>query len=117
MNISHYFSDSDILPTVTSQRSAPVMFRVDVVRDSPCSQFVPLVERSPVDGQAQLQVDVLCVVQVNKDLLDNVGEVFTVDHIVSLHEDLAESRFSDGIILCIELVKSMEGVPILERKK
>ena len=89
------------------------MFRVDVVGDSPRSQLVPLIDRSPVDGQAQLQVDVLSVVQVNKHLLDNVGKVFTVDHVVCLHEDLTESRFSDRIIFCIELVKSMECVPVL----
>ena len=55
------------------------MLGVDVVGDGPGGQFVPLVEGPAVDGQPQLQVDVLGVVQVNKDLLDNVGKVFPVD--------------------------------------
>ena len=86
---------------------------MDVVGDCPVGQLVPLVHRPPVNGQTELQVDVLSIVQVNEDLLDYVGKVFTIDHVISLHEDLSESGLSDGIVFGIEFVKSMECISIL----
>ena len=89
------------------------MFGVDVVGDCPGRQLVPLVHGAAVHGQPQLQVDVLPVIQLLEHLLHDVGEVLPVDHVVRLHEDLPQPRLADGVILGVELVKSVESISVL----
>ena len=43
---------------------------VDAVVDGPAAQFVPLVTGAPVDGETQLRVLVLALLQVIHDLLE-----------------------------------------------
>lgn len=40
--------------------------------------------------------------------LGNLGEVSTLDLVVSLHKDLAKTRLSNRVILQIKLVKPVE---------
>ena len=41
-------------------------------------------------------------------------EKFSAYVVVCLHENLAKPRFSDWVVLGIEFVKSMEGIPVLK---
>ena len=45
--------------------------------------------------------------------LDNVSEVLAPDVVVGLDEDLAQPALSYRGCTCIELVKSMESIPVL----
>lgn len=66
-----------------------------------------------VDWQSQLQVLILGLVQVREDLLDDLGEVSSSNIVVCLHEDLPQSWLSHGVVLGVELVKPVEGVPAI----
>lgn len=48
--------------------------------------------------------------------LDNVCKIFPLNVVVSLDEDLSEDGFSNGVVLCVELVKAMERVAVLKSK-
>lgn len=45
--------------------------------------------------------------------LDDVSEVLPRNLVVRLDEDLSEDRFPNRVVLGIELVKAVEGVPVL----
>lgn len=49
--------------------------------------------------------------------LDDVSEVFPVDVVVGLDEDLSEDGLSDGVVFGVEFVEAVEGVPVLRRKR
>ena len=42
--------------------------------------------------------------------MSQLSKIATLDQVVGLHEDLSQARLSDGIVLQIELVESMERV-------
>lgn len=42
--------------------------------------------------------------------LSNIGKIAALDLVVSLHEDLTETRLSDGVIFQVKLVESVEGI-------
>lgn len=44
----------------------------------------------------------------------DIGKIFSANNVIRLYEDLSQSTFSDWIVLCIELVESVESVAILE---
>ena len=48
--------------------------------------------------------------------LDNGSEVFAVDVVVRLEEHFSEATLAYWVVLGIELVETMEGVPILTEK-
>lgn len=93
------------------------MLGVDVVGHGPGGELVPLVKRAAVNGEPQLEVDILGVIQLNKHLLHNVGKVFSVDKVVCLHKDLSQSRLTNWVVFCIELVKSVKCVSVLLKRK
>ena len=96
------------------------------MRDCPLSQLVPFI-RFPtylnisliptvtvkilfhltVDWQSQLEV------LVGTDLLDDLGEVSSSNIVIRLQEHLPQSGLSHGVVFGVELVKAMEGVPVI----
>lgn len=49
--------------------------------------------------------------------LDYVCKVFSLNVIISLDEDLPKDGFSNRVVFGVELVKSMECVAVLRRKR
>lgn len=45
--------------------------------------------------------------------LNDVGKVLPLDVVVCLDEDFTQNGLADGVVLCIELVESVEGVTVL----
>lgn len=112
---------------------------VDLMFDGPLCQFVPLFSGASVDGESQLYVLVLTLLQVGHHLLgssdteqsagdtsaakcpvlsisrhlDDVAKVFPLDVVVSFDEDLSQDGLTDGIVFGIELIKAMESVSVL----
>ncbi|GMR32782.1 hypothetical protein PMAYCL1PPCAC_02977 [Pristionchus mayeri] len=86
--------------------------RPDIVVDGPVRQFVPLYLASTVDGETRLGLLVLGLLQIVQHLLYDFGKVLSTDVVVRLNEDLTERRFAHGILLGVELVESMESVPV-----
>ena len=82
--------------------------------DGPRGQLVPLVGLAPVDGEAQLGVLVLGLLQVLDDLVDELAEEPAADEVVRLHEDLAQARLADRVVLRVELVEAVKCVAILK---
>lgn len=89
---------------------------VDVVVDGPLGQLVPLCRGPAVDGQPQLQVLVLGLLEVVHDLLDELSEELAPDVVVGLHEHLAQPRLADGVVLGVELVEAVERVTVLDKQ-
>lgn len=83
--------------------------------EAPLRQLLPLVARLPVDGQAELRILILGLFEVAGDFLDDVREVFAVDVVVGLEEDLAEAGLADRVVLGVELVEAMERVAVLKK--
>lgn len=44
-----------------------------------------------------------------------MSKVFPIDVVICFDENLSQSALSYGVVLCVELVKSMKGVPILQQ--
>ena len=86
--------------------------RVHVMGYGPLGQFVPFVRFAAINGQPQLKVLVLGLVQVGEDLLDDPGKVSSTNIVVCLHEHFPQSRLSDRVVLGVELVKPVECVPV-----
>lgn len=42
-----------------------------------------------------------------------MGKVLSINVVISLDENLSKAALSNRIVLCIELVKSVESVPVL----
>lgn len=59
---------------------------------------------------------ILGLFEVAGDFLDDVREVFAVDVVVGLEEDLAEAGLADRVVLGVELVEAMERVAVLKKK-
>lgn len=51
-----------------------------------------------------------------KKYLKHVGKVLPADKVIGLDEDLAQRTLADRVVLAVELVKSVEGVAILEEE-
>ena len=47
---------------------------------------------------------------MNYHTFGNICEVSSLNLVIGLHENLAETRLTDGVILQVELVKTMEGI-------
>lgn len=45
-----------------------------------------------------------------------MSKVFPIDVVICFDENLSQSALSYGVVLCVELVKSMKGVPILQQR-
>ena len=88
--------------------------RVYVVIDSPFRQFIPFRSRTAIDWNPEFQVLVFGLLQITHDLLDDSPKEFASNIIVCLHKDFSKPGFSDGVVLCVELVKAMKSVSILE---
>ena len=56
---------------------------------------------------------VLGLLEVLHDLVDELAEEPAADEVVRLHEDLAQPRLPDRVVLRVELVEPVERVPIL----
>lgn len=91
----------------------PHVVRVDVARDGPLGQLVPLVTGLAVDGQPQLGVLVLALLKVVRNLVDDAGKVLAVEVVVRLEEHLAQAALTDRVVLGVELVEAVEGVAVL----
>ena len=52
-----------------------------------------------------------------KDHLHDMSEVFSLDVVVRLNEDLPEPTFPYGVVLGVELVKSVKRVAVLHTGK
>lgn len=50
---------------------------------------------------------------VSLQYLDDVGKVLPLDVVVRLDEDFTQNGLTDGVVLGIELVESVEGVTVL----
>lgn len=110
--------------------------------NGPISQFVPFVPAAPVDGQPELHVLVLALLQICHHLLssskahqchtgpvsvhqqpqlcspehlNDVGKVFPFDVVVCFDENLSQDGLADGIIFGVELVKAVKGVTVLKK--
>ena len=94
-----------------------VVGRVHVVLDGPLGQRVPLVVLASVDGQAELDVLVLALLEVGGDLFEQLGEELAVDVVVHLDEYVSEARLADRIVFGVEFVEAMERVAILAIEK
>lgn len=46
---------------------------------------------------------------------NHMSKVFPIDVVICFDENLSQSALSYGVVLCVELVKSMKGVPILQQ--
>ena len=80
----------------------------------PVSQLVPLSDRATIDGDSELAVLVLLLLQVGEHLLDQLSkipDVFSTDHfcegksvppsshmVVRLHENLSQPAFPHRIV-------------------
>lgn len=105
------------LPRQHSQQSRDLnqpthVVGINVGLDGPLGQLVPLLPVLPVDAQTQLDVLIFGLLEVAGDLLDDPGEVLPVQVIVGLQEDLAEPAFPDRVVLGVELVETVERVPV-----
>lgn len=56
-------------------------------------------------------------VQPSLQYLNDLCKVFAIEIIICLQEHLTQSRLSDWIIFGIELVETMESIPILQDTK
>lgn len=117
---------------------------VDQMLNGPLSQFVPFVPAAPVDGQPELHVLVLALLQVRHHLLssskarqrgtaplrghrqqqlgspehlNDVSEVFPFDVVVCFDENLSQDGLAYGIVFGVELVKAVKGVAVLEKQE
>lgn len=117
---------------------------VDQMLDGPLSQFVPFVPAAAVDGQPELHVLVLALLQVGHHLLssstarqrgtaplrvhqqqqarspehlNDVSKVFPFDVVVRFDEDLSQDGLAYGIVFGVELVKAVKGVAVLEKQE
>lgn len=50
-----------------------------------------------------------------KPHFNHMSKVFPIDVVICFDENLSQSALSYGVVLCVELVKSMKGVPILQQ--
>lgn len=50
-----------------------------------------------------------------KTYFNHMSKVFPIDVVICFDENLSQSALSYGVVLCVELVKSMKGVPILQQ--
>ena len=48
-------------------------------------------------------------------MLSRFTKKFAADVVVRFHENLSQPRLSNGVVLGVELVESMESVPVLEK--
>jgi hypothetical protein len=80
----------------------------EFVVDNPCGELVPFVNGLAVDGDSPFYHLVLARLKIRYDLLGDLRKISTVDEVVSLQEDGSEPRFSNGVVLEIELVESVE---------
>lgn len=56
------------------------------------------------------------IVYAFSEHLNYVTKVFPLDVVVCLDEDLSQDGLTNGIVFCIELVKPMESVTVLQKK-
>lgn len=84
--------------------------RKQLVVDHPVGQLIPLILGTTVDRDTVLGHLVLALLQIREDLLGNVGQVATLNLVVSLHKDLTETGLTNGVVLQVELVEPMERV-------
>lgn len=83
-----------------------------LVIHNPGGEFVPLVNGPAVDRNTPLDHLVFARFQIRDDFFCNLGEISSVDEVISLEEDGSQPRFSNRVVFKIELVKSMEGVDV-----
>ena len=57
------------------------------------------------------------MILINLSDLDDVSEVGAIDEVVGLQEDLPQSTLTDWVVFSVELVKTMERIPVLTDRK
>lgn len=110
--------------------------------NGPLGQFIPFVPGAPIDGQPELHVLVLALLQIRHHLLssskahqchtgplnvhpqrqsrspehlNDVSKVFPFDVVVCFDENLSQDGLANGIIFGVELVKAVKGVTVLKK--
>lgn len=58
----------------------------------------------------------LCSGNAGELHLDDVPEVFALDVVVGLDEDLPQDGLADGIVFGVEFVKAVESVSVLQKQ-
>jgi hypothetical protein len=86
----------------------PDIVREKLIVHNPSCKLVPFIDRPAIDGDAPLNHLVLAGFEIGDNLLGNLSEVTSVDEVVRLEEDRTETRFTDWVILQVELVETME---------
>mmetsp|Transcript_21054 Transcript_21054/g.50002 ORF Transcript_21054/g.50002 Transcript_21054/m.50002 type:complete len:310 (+) Transcript_21054:1428-2357(+) len=86
-----------------------VVVAVEFVVVDPRGQLLPLVLVAAVDRDPELCHLVLVLFVVRKQLLRDLAQIDTPDHVVCLEEDLTEPRRAARVVLEVEAIEAMQG--------
>lgn len=85
---------------------------INIRRNRPFGQFVPLLPTLAINAQTQLSILVLGFFQIACDLFYDSRKILPIEEIVSFQEDLAQSTLAYGVVFRVELVETVEGVSV-----
>lgn len=86
----------------------PDIWREQLVVDYPCSQLVPLIDISAIDGNPPLYKLILTRLEIGDDFSCYFCKILTFYIVVRLEEYSSESGFAYGVVLQVEFVESVE---------